>query len=114
MSHDDLYPCPACGFETFEEVTGSFATCPVCGWKDDHTQLLYSGGPGENELTLAQHQEKVLTEFSANLQEANGFKKNQAWRPLTEDEITTQTHGDAMPFFTESWEDDVEYYWLEN
>ena len=114
MSHDDLYPCPACGFETFEEVTGSFETCPVCDWKDDHTQLLYSGGPGENEQTLFEHQTNVLQTLPADQEEAKGFKKHATWRPLNEDEVTTQIHGDAMPFFTESWEDDVMYYWLES
>jgi hypothetical protein len=35
------YPCPACGFEVFDDAPGSYDLCPVCDWEDDGVQLRY-------------------------------------------------------------------------
>jgi hypothetical protein len=42
------YPCPCCGYLTYEEPPGSYAICDVCFWEDDIAQLrwpLLEGGP---------------------------------------------------------------------
>jgi hypothetical protein len=40
------YPCPCCGYMSFDEPPGSYDICPICFWEDDASQLRnpYSGG----------------------------------------------------------------------
>ncbi|HEP9402485.1 hydrolase, partial [Pseudomonas aeruginosa] len=42
------YPCPCCGYLTFdEEPCGTYEICPVCYWEDDIAQNKdpdYDGG----------------------------------------------------------------------
>ncbi len=36
MEKTASYPCPCCGYYTFEDVPrGSYLTCPICFWADD-------------------------------------------------------------------------------
>lgn len=54
-----MYPCPVCGYLTFDEPPGSFAICEVCGWEDDQLQLEFatSMAGGANATTLLEAQE---------------------------------------------------------
>ncbi|PJZ59076.1 CPCC family cysteine-rich protein [Leptospira barantonii] len=50
------FPCPCCGYLTFEEESGSFEICPVCYWENDNVQNddpSYSGGANRISLELA-------------------------------------------------------------
>ena len=50
------YPCPCCGYLTFDEMPdGTYDICPVCFWEDDPIQLQdpqYEGGA--NRVSLEQ------------------------------------------------------------
>lgn len=58
-NHD--YPCPCCGYLTFDLPPGSDEVCKNCGWQDDISQLRFvlSGG-GANEPSLAQAQKNFV------------------------------------------------------
>lgn len=51
------YPCPCCGYLTFEEMPpGTFDICPVCRWEDDNVQFNepdYAGGANKISLNEA-------------------------------------------------------------
>ena len=48
------YPCPCCAHFTMPEAPpGTFDTCPVCGWEDDHIQFnLPTLADGANPMSL--------------------------------------------------------------
>lgn len=77
------YPCPCCGYLTFEEPpNGSYDICPVCFWEDDEIQLEdpdYEGGANGPSLNQCK---KNFLEFGAK--ERRHIKNV---RPPTEDEI---------------------------
>ncbi len=56
------YPCPCCGFLTFDsEIRGTFEICPVCFWEDDNVQNedpSYEGGA--NGISLIDAKENFL------------------------------------------------------
>jgi hypothetical protein len=60
------YPCPCCGFLTFdEEPIGTYQICPVCYWEDDPVQFAdpsYTGGANRVSLTVAR---RNFQEFGA-------------------------------------------------
>ena len=60
------FPCPCCGFLTFDERPGgTFLVCPVCYWEDDNVQLQdpnYAGGA--NSVCLNKARENFM-EFGA-------------------------------------------------
>jgi len=51
------YPCPCCGYLTFDELPpGTFFICHVCGWEDDEVQFddpNFRGGANEVSLNEA-------------------------------------------------------------
>ena len=51
------YPCPCCGYLTFDEKPpGTYEICPVCGWEDDEAQYsdpTYEGGANSVRLETA-------------------------------------------------------------
>lgn len=51
------YPCPCCGYLTFdEEPSGTFEICPVCYWEGDNVQNEnpnYEGGANGISLNEA-------------------------------------------------------------
>ena len=50
----DMYTCPCCGYEVFDEPPGSYDICPICFWEDDALQLYFPlTGGGANRLSLA-------------------------------------------------------------
>ena len=55
------HPCPACGFEVFDEPAGSYDICPVCDWEDDEVQLRFPAmRGGANKESLFEWQQQVL------------------------------------------------------
>jgi hypothetical protein len=84
-----MLPCPACGFETVQDIAyGSYTICEVCGWEDDSVQLANpcSGG-GANGRSLAEAQAKVLEKYPLDMDLAKGASRSRAWRPLNVTEI---------------------------
>lgn len=77
------YPCPCCGWVVFEEESGSYDICPVCGWEDDLTQLRFPRMGGAN-IPLLEAQRAWLGESaSVDLDPATlGYQREQGWRPL--------------------------------
>lgn len=51
------FPCPCCGYLTFEEPPGSYDICDICGWEDDDSQLRFPGmAGGANKPSLIEAQ----------------------------------------------------------
>jgi hypothetical protein len=85
-----VYPCPACGFQVFEEPPGSYDICPICGWEDDDVQLKFPGKPGgANKESLFIHQARFLRGVPSNVKERNGYRRDRTWRPLKPEECVT-------------------------
>ncbi|WP_366518511.1 CPCC family cysteine-rich protein [Bradyrhizobium sp.] len=55
------YPCPCCGYLTFDLPPGSDEVCRTCGWQDDVSQLRFvlSDG-GANSASLVQAQKNFV------------------------------------------------------
>ena len=109
-----LYPCPACGFEVFQNSIGSYDMCPLCGWEDDGVQLKFPAmRGGANGESLYERQQKNLEEIPLELKELNGFFRDKTWRPLTLEECQNVK---GMPktgfeyFLSIDGKDDF-YYW---
>ncbi|MGC1273246.1 MAG: CPCC family cysteine-rich protein [Planctomycetaceae bacterium] len=87
MTHG--YPCPACGFLTFDEPPGSYDICPVCGWEDGAVQLRYPAlRGGANAESLWESQQHVLLKLPLDVRMANGIERCTRWRPLRPEENT--------------------------
>ena len=56
------FPCPCCGYLTFdEEPLGTFEICPVCFWEDDNVQNNDpSYDDGANRISLIQAKKNFL------------------------------------------------------
>lgn len=51
------FPCPCCGYRTFDTPPGSYDICPVCFWEDDQVQLRWpEWSTGANRLSLVDAQ----------------------------------------------------------
>ncbi len=108
------YPCPACGFLTLEEPSGSYEICPVCGWEDDHVQLRFSRlRGGANKDSLVEHQQSWIRGIPLAVQEHQGFHSDSAWRPLTEEEceMPDDAPRTGMDYFKAAAEETPGYYW---
>jgi len=110
------FPCPCCGYLTFEGPPGTLDICPVCFWVDNPAALRYATAEIEGvSLLEAQKtyvrigacEERWLKHVS---RPRPLFKKDASWRPLNLalDTIDTETEESA-----ENWPDDMErlYYW---
>jgi Cysteine-rich CPCC len=84
-----LYPCPACGFEVFEEPAGSYAFCPVCHWEDDEVQLRFPAmRGGANKQSLYEWQLGALQRLPLHITAHDGYSRCSDWRPLTQEECS--------------------------
>ena len=82
-----LYPCPACGFEVFDEPSGSYALCPLCDWEDDQVQLHFPGmSGGANQASLFESQRRTLCLFTSDVLLHSGYRRCPDWRPLRDEE----------------------------
>jgi hypothetical protein len=112
--HMSTFPCPACGFLTFEQPAGSYELCPVCNWEDDPVQLIYPGmSGGANKESLYEAQQRLLAGLPAAVDLRRGFRRDPTWRPLRSNEVqagpeepqTGRQYFDAIPY------DSPAYYW---
>ena len=107
------FPCPACGFLTFDRPVGSFDICPICNWEDDPVQLLYPGySGGANGESLYQKQQRWLVALM-NVDLKKGFRRDPAWRPLRPEEASPHPDQPASGrgYFEAMQLEDPPYYW---
>ncbi len=65
-----LYPCPACGFEVFDDMPGSYQICPICDWEDDAVQLKFPAmRGGANGESLFEKQQKEIKYLPLEIKE---------------------------------------------
>ena len=110
----EKFPCPVCGFLVFDDPSGSFDICPICGWEDDHVQLTYPGmRGGANGASLAEEQALELTLHPLEIREAGGFARDPEWRPLRAEEIVSPPGEprSGQDYFRAAIADSPEYYW---
>jgi hypothetical protein len=96
------------------EPPGSYNICDVCGWEDDHVQLVNPRmGGGANRESLVEAQAAALQRFPIEMQMAEGFERDRTWRPLREDEQLPRivTPHSGVKYFQASAADSVGYYW---
>ena len=112
---EDSYPCPSCGFLVFDEPSGSYDICQICGWEDDHVQLRYpSMRGGANGDSLVECQQAILREIPALIREHASYRRATEWRPLTPaDYDGAGAHPEGgLGYFNAATEDSPPYYWL--
>lgn len=108
------FPCPACGFRTFSEPSGSFDICPVCGWEDDHVQLahprLQGGANGES---LLEAQLRAIQEHPLDVQSFDGYQRDPDWRLPTEAEAAFRDDAPltGVDYFHAARKEEPSYYW---
>jgi len=108
------YPCPACGFEVFDDAPGSYDLCPICNWEDDGVQLRFPGmRGGANGDSLFEHQQKWLAALPLSMKESKGYRREEQWRPLTPAECQNM---EGMPQSGREYFDSIDavepkYYW---
>jgi hypothetical protein len=80
----ELYPCPCCGYLTFDEPTpGTFQICEMCWWHDDDHP---SGGA--NEMSLADAQRNVARYgvmdkgYPKYWRQRRRYERDPNWKPL--------------------------------
>jgi len=108
------YPCPACGFEVFDEPPGSYDICPICGWEDDEVQLRFpTMRGGANMESLHEFQEHFLRSSPLHETVPGHYRQCPDWRPLTEKECreTAGTPETGREYFDASGAEKPEYYW---
>ena len=108
------FPCPSCGFLVFSEPSGSYDICPLCGWEDDHVQLIHpllQGGA--NRQSLAESQLEALKKWPLEIREHDSVLRDSAWRPLREEElkVSFDTPRDGQSYF-DATSEEPSYYWL--
>ena len=111
------FPCPACGFLTFDEPPGSYSICEVCGWEDDAVQLRHPAlRGGANKLSLAEAQQDWRSRRPKDVGAIKGFDRDPAWRPLLADESerarASLGPGGTLPAVDATGTNEVLYYWL--
>ena len=113
------YTCPICGYKTFNEPSGSYASCPICFWEDDAVQLHFPqiGGANINLIDAQSNFEKYgATEerFIEHVRKPNDSDiKDPMWRKfdLEKDKLNPPQEGyfeNVKSVVTEKFE----YYWL--
>jgi PAS domain S-box-containing protein len=106
------YTCPCCGFQTFNAPPGSTATCDVCQWRDDLTQLVDPWRlTGLNGLSLASAQaafsERVLQSFDQATAPIFTHVRDTHWRPAAVGDGLAQSR---TGYFSDQ-KGDWLYYW---
>ncbi len=110
----DLFPCPACGFLEFTEAPGSYEICRVCGWEDDHVQLLHPRmRGGANGESLVEAQLEALKQHPLEVKAVQGHVRDPDWRPLTDEEATVAADAPRsnVDYFFAAAGDSPGYYW---
>jgi hypothetical protein len=114
------YPCPACGFMVFDESSGSYDICEVCGWEDDDIQLQYpSMRGGANRESLSEHQAVCLIRLPQGVKKTKaGYRqkvyfRDPSWRPLLESECTNtdETHYTKSKCIETIGKQEALYFW---
>lgn len=101
-----MYTCPCCGYATFAGAPGSLATCPVCGWQDELTQLYSPFLAGAaNMHSLAESQVRHV-QFG-NTQAGAEHIRDPHWFPLWQQKADIPDNG--PPSNATSYD---LYYWL--
>ena len=85
------YPCPCCGYMSFEEPPGSYSICQICFWEDDAVQLRpdwWNFGGANPPLRFAQWQyQRRLPKkpgVRAPREPVDGDVRDPHWYPLPE------------------------------
>lgn len=108
------YTCPCCGFLTFDEPSGNYEICGICGWEDDPVQLMnpcLRGGANLGDLWYEQH--RTLTFIPVNVTEYKGIVRDARWRPLTHEEAIYFKNKvkSGLDYFNTACLGEVKYYW---
>jgi hypothetical protein len=109
-----LHPCPACGFEVFDDPPGSYDICPVCDWEDDPVQLRFPVlRGGANKESLFERQRRILQRLPPEIVIHEGYHRCADWRPLTEEECTDTSAmlTSGIEYFEAAGEEAPDYYW---
>lgn len=115
MATEHAYPCPCCGYMTFDQPPGSYSLCGVCDWEDDNVQLAFPLAGGANE-PLAVCQSKFLAALSerrlSELQ-SKGYKRCPDWRPLQPSDLDQPGASPASgrEYFEAMATVEPRYYW---
>jgi len=112
------WPCPCCGFDTFDEPPGSYASCPICFWDDDAVQLRWPElRGGANHVSLIDGQRNfVLVGASDPRLRAHcrmprvGESIEPGWRPVDPQLDNYEREFGGVPAL---WPDDLDalYWW---
>lgn len=62
VDQQSTFPCPCCGYLSFDQPPGSYEICEICFWEDDELQLEYATtlAGGANRPTLLDAQRNFL------------------------------------------------------
>ena len=112
------YPCPCCGYLTYDAPPGSYEICPICYWEDDISQLKdprYAGGANIESLVEAQRNFAANGWCEARVAEhvrppGKADRRDPSWRPID------PNTDDVVPVTGNLWQGkriDLEraYYW---
>jgi hypothetical protein len=108
------FPCPACGYLAFDEPTGSYDICGVCGWEDDPVQLRHPClRGGANKPSLWEWQQTVLPTLSTETTSKLDLVRCADWRPLEEEDChdTDEVPRSGIEYFESAGGDGPVYYW---
>lgn len=110
----ETFPCPACGFLTFDEPPGIYNICSICGWEDDHVQLAHPRlQGGANKKSLCETQIEELRRHPLVVQEVDGSKRDPLWRPATDEEAAIRADAPTTGngYFEATVSETPDYYW---
>jgi|SRR5579871_6148078 len=85
---NQTYPCPCCGYMSFEDPPGSYDICQICHWEDDAVQLRFPYRGGANlPLVDAQKNYAAFGACQEHLkqyarQPVEGDVRDPQWRPF--------------------------------
>ncbi|MEA3275496.1 MAG: CPCC family cysteine-rich protein [Pseudomonadota bacterium] len=115
------FPCPCCGYLSFDFEPGHHQICPICGWEDDLSQLRFPLMPGSSNTVSLQEAQRNFSDYGASERRNLGRTRNpledeeidRGWRPLDPEVDNVERpsrgndYGDSYP-----WRDTtVLYYW---
>ncbi len=84
------YPCPCCGYITFDEPPGSYDICEVCFWEDDGSQLRWPQNAGGANVPSLIEAQRNFANFGACEQRliryvrqpTSSDRRDPGWRPI--------------------------------